>query len=197
MSLICKLESNINGVDCLNPIIAGLYDDALLINYADIDRASSQVTGNIITDLVLKSGAVALAVQAPTRGIDATDEMRKGEVSSDWDQTTTIRIMDNSPAVKAVIESMQHGLFVLVTKNKHWKDAATAPDVQGDTKYEASGWYVGLELMTCVRNTADAETKGGWLATLGMPDKVKEPRPRMSIFKTSIASTETMIAALL
>lgn len=174
--------------DCANPPVAGLEDDALLINRADIDFTKSKIDAdnpNIITSLVLKAGKKANLVQQRKDSFNGTKvDQVEGTYSNGTTQTFAFVAFANSADEKAALEKMLNGSFVAVIKNK------TAAD---NSRYEVLGWNTGLKTPTLTKDYVAEESAGVYAVTLASG---QEPRLPMSFYAGSLEATDAAFNAL-
>lgn len=193
------LTENIIALDCDNPTVAGVAGNGYIINYADIDFDLSTVADGVISSLVLKAGKYAYTITTDPDGIEPSWKAAPGAFRRDqYEMMVDVKIFDNSPTVKQRIVDVAQGKFVVILKNNYIKDAPVAPEVKGETVYEAWGWKTGLIMGDgTARNANDADTGGGINLQLKTSEKRKEPRPPYTVFITSLTVTEAMLDALL
>lgn len=197
MALTCgKLAMGVIGADCANPLVQGVKPTAIILNHDDIDLDLTTVVDGVITNIALKAGAIGYLAETLNNGIDANIALAKGAYYNGWDQNFVLRIFDNSPKVKQFIDQLSKSKIVVILENKYIKYNPTSPEVKGETVYEAYGFYTGLELNEATRDTTDADTKGGYVLTCGCNDTAKEPTLPLTVFKTDLDTTSTMINEL-
>lgn len=174
--------------DCENPPVAGLEDNALLINRADIDFTKSATDAdnpNIITSIVLKAGKKANLVQQRKDSFNGTKvDQVEGTYSVGTTQTFAFVSFANSAEEKAALEKMLNGSFVAVIQNKAAAD---------DSKYEVLGWNTGLKTPTLTKDYVAEESAGVYAVTLASG---QEPRLPMSFYAGTVEETDAAFAAL-
>lgn len=174
--------------DCENPPVAGLEDEALLINRADIDFAKctyDETNKNIIKSIVLKAGKKANVVQQRKESFNGTKvEQVEGTYSVGTTQTFAFVAFANSADEKAALENILNGSFVAVVKNKSAAD---------NSRYEVLGWNTGLKTPTLSKDYVAEESAGVYAVTLASG---QEPRLPMSFFATDLETTEEAFESL-
>lgn len=174
--------------DCENPPVAGLEDEALLINRADIDFAKctyDETNKNIIKSIVLKAGKKANVVQQRKESFNGTKvEQVEGTYSVGTTQTFAFVAFANSADEKAALENILNGSFVAVVKNKSAAD---------NSRYEVLGWNTGLKTPTLSKDYVAEESAGVYAVTLASG---QEPRLPMSFFATDLETTEAAFESL-
>lgn len=171
--------------DCDNPPVAGLEDEALLINRADIDFTASKVEKNVISSLVLKTGKKANVVQQRKDSFTGTAvEQVEGTYSNGTTQTFAFVAFANTADEKVALENMLNGSFVAVIKNKAAAD---------DSRYEVLGWNTGLKTPTLSKDYVAEESAGVYAVTLASG---QEPRLPMSFYAGSLQATDSAFDAL-
>lgn len=185
-----KITKGLIAATCGKNATAGLEDDVLLINFDDIDRTLSVVEDNVITSIVLKSGAKAYKFTTIGRSLnDMGGTLTKGTYRDFWLHSLPLRIFTKNEDSKAFVNDLTAGArLVPVIKNKE-------TGVAGDVKYEALGWDNGLELN---EGTFSAAMTDGVVydITLSSTDTAQESSLPKSIFDTDLATTEAMIDSL-
>lgn len=174
--------------DCENPPVAGLEDEALLINRADIDFAKctyDETNKNIIKSIVLKAGKKANVVQQRKESFNGTKvEQVEGTYSVGTTQTFAFVAFANSADEKTALENILNGSFVAVVKNKSAAD---------NSRYEVLGWNTGLKTPTLSKDYVAEESAGVYAVTLASG---QEPRLPMSFFATDLETTEEAFESL-
>jgi len=183
------LTANIVAADADKPVTLGVESEAILINISDVDQTLTTIVGGVITNLVLKAGKKAYSFDTLNHGLDFDDKLKKGKYRKMFTPSTILRVFDKTQDIKSRIMEISKGIFIVILKNKSF-------DTVGATKYEAYGFYSGLELNDYVSNSTDADGVVFSL-TLGTNDNAPEPSLPLSVFKTDITTTESMIKALI
>lgn len=188
-----KLSMGILGADCQNPMVPGVKPKAIIINNDDIDIDQTIITDGIISELVLKSGAVAYKAETLNNGIDVNVAFAKGTYLNGWDHNFVLRLFDNTPEVKKFVDQLSKSRITVIIENNYVK----YNDVnKGNTVYEVYGFYVGLELNEAVRDAKDADTKGGYVLTCGCNESMKEPVLPITLFNGTLEATRKMVEEL-
>jgi hypothetical protein len=182
--------------NCLNPLVRGLEDAAIIINRDDIDFDTctfDTTNKNQLKTLVLKTGKRGYTAKQLGDSFSGTGtSMVKGTYKNRFDNTFNLLISDNDPSVKEDIINIANGTFVVVVENKHKNlSKATTP---GDSTFEIFGFDAGLNAETIESLKYDEETQGGWLISL---KETGSGRPPLAFFNTSITTTRTAFNALL
>lgn len=184
-----KITAGLQAVACNDPAIPGTGQKVYLINYNDIDRTLSVVTDNVISDVILKPTAKGYLFETIDNSTEATTTLNKGKYFGNWQQNLSLRIFTKSELAKKFVNGLNGARVVAIVENK---ETGTA----GEVKWEAYGWDAGLEL-----NEVTAETVMTDLVvyslTVGSGETSKESSLPKSVFKTDLATTETMLAALI
>lgn len=174
--------------DCENPPAAGLENEALLINWDDIDRAQcafNETQPNVLETLVLKSGKKANIVQQRKTSFNGTAIAQvEGTYSTGTTQTFAFAVFENSADAKANIEKMLNGKFIAIVQNSSGAE---------DARYEILGWYTGLKTPTLSKDYVAEESAGVYAITLASGN---EPGLPVSFFDTDLDTTATAYEAL-
>lgn len=210
-----KLSMGVVGLDCNNPLIMGVKPNAIIINHDDIDNdpAKTVIKDGVIEKLTLKSdpdptssaGFVerkGFLAQTLNDGISTNTAFAKGAYYNGWDQNFTLRLFDNTNAVKDFVNQLSRSRVVVIVENKHVKyselteEAKNRGEIRGETVYEVYGFYTGLELNEATRDSTDADTKGGYVLTLGCDENSKEPSLPISFFDKDLTTTKEQLEKL-
>ena len=197
-----KLSMGVVGVDCKHPLLMGVKPNAIIINHDDIDIEQTKIDNGVISSLVLKTDSSTtrkgFLAQTLNDGISTNVAFAKGTYYNGWEQNFTLRLFDNTPKVKKFIDELSKSRVVVIIENNHVKygEPTDKEEQQGETVYEAYGFYTGLELNEATRDSTDADTKGGYVLTCGCDENSKEPTLPITIFDQSLSITKTMIEGL-
>lgn len=175
--------------DSCDVAIAGTGPRVILINYADIDHALSEVEDNVIGTIVLKDGMVGYEVDSLPNATVGEDTVNVNTYNRTHQHNLTVRIFKKSEAAKKFVNGTTNARVVALVQNNDRGDA-------GDTKYEVYGWDSGLELNDL---TASTEMTDGvaYLLTLGSGTIAQEKSLPKSFFNTDEATTDEAVEALL
>lgn len=169
----------------------------ILINFKDIDKSLSEVTANVISEIVLQSlkkGYAFTSLEDSTVGDFA---LNKGTWFRNWNHNLPLRIFTKSEASKKFVNDMAGSRVVAIVENKEIGKATIGGVVTvGEVQYEVYGWDAGLELQEAV-GTTDIADGVVYDLKLGTPEKSKEGSIPKSFFNTNIDTTEAAIEALI
>jgi hypothetical protein len=186
---------------CDDPLVMGLWNDAVLINFDDWITATigrNGVNARIIESILLNGSPApsAFKVQAINNAHEAETSMVQPKYSlPTWEQSVILRISGNDPDYKLRVEELATGRFVLIMKNMFDNENKATPS---DSIYEVYGVKYGLMMKPgSVHKTTDADTQGGYICTLACSDDHKEPHLPDTLYKTSKAATEAIVQGLL
>lgn len=186
MPKCAQLSKNLALAACQNST-PGLESELVLINFDDVDRSASEVTDNVISDLILKESKTGFLYTSEKNAFEGDSPLNKGTYRTGFNHSLVIRAFVKSQDAKDEINAMARCKFIGVAKNK---DTAS-----GETKYEVYGWDNGLEL-----NDLSAPTNDGdgiiYTITLGTGENQRESELPKSFYKTDLSSTEKAFEAL-
>ena len=187
--------------NCDDPIVQGIDNDLVLINFGDWKAGTitkNAINKNIVEGITLPAGSPTITgykLQGINYSNDEVDSMVKGKYLSTWDHKLTCIVFGNDPDYKKFIEDLKEGRFVVIVKNNYNNlNKSTTPS---DSVYEILGMTNGLEVLTCERNKSDKDTQGAFKVELGCNADVKEPHLPATLYKTDLATTAAIVAALL
>lgn len=184
-----KIVMGLQAVDCGKPAIAGTASRVVLLNYADVDRALSEEADNVISKIILKDAANGFDFYSLDNTTLGEVSINKGTYFSNWQHDLSLRIFAKNEDSKKFVNSLNGARVIALVENKEGgKD--------NDVKWEAYGWDSGLELneMTSSTDMADLVV---YQTKMGSGANSKESSLPKSVFDTDLATTETMIDALI
>ena len=190
-----ELTQGLIAAKCNSTETAGAEDKVYLLNFSDIDRQGSTVANNVITGikLVKRNNVQMLGFAFETFGKslkDAGATFAKGTYSNMWQHNVTLRVFVKKEESKTFANQLAAGAkIVAVIKNR-------ATGANGEVTFEAYGWDNGLELSESA-NTLEFADSVVYTLTLSSPEGTQEGSLPKSVFKTSVADTETMLEGLL
>jgi hypothetical protein len=198
MSTCGKITAGITH-NCLDKLVQGLDDVAVLINIEDIDKDTSTFNSSnkfVLEQIVLKTASPALKgykIEGYNFSKEHDTALVKRRFIDGWDHNFLFRIFDNNPDIKKFVNEAVDSRFVVIIKNKYNnKNATTA----GNSVYEVLGWEHGLEIAEATRNPNDDETMGAWVLRATCDEANKEPYPPYTFFNTNLTTTDAAFAAL-
>jgi len=188
MALNCeeKLASAIQR-DCDNKPQGGIEVNVLLINWDDIDRATSTLDATndlLITNLATASGTQGYMVEGIKQAQGAMFELVKKEESFDMYRHNFMGVVLN-PSVankKSLANIASGGRYVAVVEKK-WKGASDAD------AFEVLGWDSGLVISEMAWNTKESD--GIIKFALASEDGFEEPEMTRNVLETDYATTKT------
>lgn len=182
-----KLAKDIAGL-CDNPQVSGLKNTGWLINYDEIDFDSLTQTGNIVSQLALRSGrAYRVHVPGKTPFTGTQTAMVAGTYRNKFNKTASIVVLDSGPDVsEKVIDQLANGRFVFIFENKY-------KGADNKNTFEIYGLEQGLTASEMTNDKYSEDTDGGWAVTL-----IEENAPKSGVFffNESVAATRTAIQSL-
>lgn len=181
-----QLSKNLALAACQNSA-PGLEAELLLINFDDVDRTQSVVTGNVISDLILKTGKTGYHYTSEKNAFEGDSPLNKGTYRTGFNHSLILRAFLKNQNVKDEINALAKSRFIAVTKNKD--------TVSGETKFEVYGWENGLELSDLSAPTTDGDGVI-YTITIATGENQRESELPKSFYKTSVDATQTAYEAL-
>lgn len=161
---------------------------AVLINFADIDRASSVVAGATITDLVLAAGLTGYSMEWYKDLASANTSFSPSTEDVDgFLQNWLCRMGVPSADVAERSRELKEGRFVIVAELRY-KGTANAE------AFVVLGWDNGLKLSELTWNTL--ENSASVLFTLATEEGDYEEYPFMKFLETDYATSKATFDAL-
>jgi hypothetical protein len=160
----------------------------VLINWEDIDRTASTVSGAKITDLVLKAGASGISVQwykdlasANSAFVPSTEDV------DGFTHNFLTRLANSSAASAERANELKGGRFVMAYETRY----KGAGNVEA---FKVAGWESGLKLSEMTNNTL--ENSGATLFTLATEEGDVEQYPYNVFLETDYATSKVTYDAL-
>ena len=179
-------------VNCNNPILGGTRDNCWIFNFDDMQNAliSRNVTNpQIIEGVTPPSGVVGFTVQGLNNSIMPKNELIKGKFLNSWKHEVNFKAFSLNPTIKAQIEIIGKGKFVVIIENVYKGDT-------GEAAFEIYGLDSGLVGTVVQRDPSNADTQGAYDITLASSDQSREQHPPATFYLTSYAATRSLIAAI-
>lgn len=160
----------------------------ILINYSDIDYASSTLTEGVLSALALKNSAKGFAWETLDKGVEVNSPLVAGTYGNAFEHNLVFRVFDKTQTVKDQLNKLSQGRVVAIVENRS--------NVNEETHYEVYGWDGGL-----VMTALDAPSTDGdgviYTVTLNSDEISKEGQLPLSFFTEDLATTETALNALI
>ena len=169
-----KIKTGFINQVCGKPAIAGTTARVILLSYSDVDKSKSVVTDNVISSLILKTGATGYEVDSLPNATVGSDTINAGTYLKTHQHNVVVRIFKKSEAAKKFVNGLTNARVIAIVENNDTGD-------NGDTKYEVYGWDSGLELteITVTTEMTDGVT---YQVTLANGTIAQEGSLPMSLF---------------
>lgn len=184
-----KIKTGFINQVCGKPAIAGTTARVILLSYSDVDKSKSAVTDNVISSLILKTGAIGYEVDSLPNATVGSDTINAGTYLKTHQHNVVVRIFKKSEAAKKFVNGLTNARVIAIVENNDTGD-------NGDTKYEVYGWDSGLEL-TEITVTTEMTDGVAYQVTLANGTIAQEGSLPMSLFNTDEATTDLMVDGLL
>lgn len=192
------------GVDCTNPMYAGVAPEAMLLNKDQI--ASMSIADNKISAITMKTYTECVedpqthqqvATQVSYKGYcvqqmgnrpfeGSQTEMVEGTYGNKFNNTIVLAVPDNGPSISHnIIDNFANGRFVAILTSDYRHS-------NGDNKYQVFGASKGLRASSIVREVW-GDNESYWIVTL-----VEENAPvsGLFLFNTDESTTDSAYEAL-
>ena len=184
-----KIKTGFTNQVCGKPAIAGTTARVILLSYSDVDKSKSVVTDNVISSLILKTGATGYEVDSLPNATVGSDTINAGTYLKTHQHNVVVRIFKKSEAAKKFVNGLTNARVIAIVENNDTGD-------NGDTKYEVYGWDSGLEL-TEITVTTEMTDGVAYQVTLANGTIAQEGSLPMSLFNTDEKTTDLMVDGLL
>ena len=190
MALDCsKINVGFDMETCTDLAKSGTGARVILLSFTDIDKVKSVVTDNVISSIVLNSGAQGYEVDSLPNATVGEDSINAGTYVNTHTHQVTARIFQKSEAAKKFINGLTNARVVAIVENNE-----TGED--GDVKYEVYGWDSGLKINSLTASTEISDNIA-YEVVLASDDTAHEGSLPKSFFDTDIDTTEAALEALL
>ena len=184
-----KIKTGFTNQVCGKPAIAGTTARVILLSYSDVDKPKSVVTDNVISSLILKTGAIGYEVDSLPNATVGSDTINAGTYLKTHQHNVVVRIFKKSEAAKKFVNGLTNARVIAIVENNDTGD-------NGDTKYEVYGWDSGMEL-TEITVTTEMTDGVAYQVTLANGTIAQEGSLPMSLFNTDEQTTDLMVEGLL
>ena len=184
-----KIKTGFTNQVCGKPAIAGTTARVILLSYSDVDKSKSVVTDNVISSLLLKTGATGYEVDSLPNATVGSDTINAGTYLKTHQHNVVVRIFKKSEAAKKFVNGLTNARVIAIVENNDTGN-------NGDTKYEVYGWDSGLEL-TEITVTTEMTDGVAYQVTLANGTIAQEGSLPMSLFNTDEKTTDLMVDGLL
>ena len=189
LTVCSQISASIN-VDCAYPVVAGVKDRLIIMNYSDLLSYSVAANPLNITALVLASGQVAYEYMGQYSSNEGKSNVVKKTYARMHAHQVDFLIFNIDLATKQQLTSLVGGKFVVILENNQKGDT-------GKSAFEVYGIDAGLELDILERNTNDDTTQGAFKISLKTAEKNSEPYMVRTLWDTSYSATLAIVEALL
>lgn len=189
IALICGDISAGNSPDCNYPLVGGVNERLVLMNYNDVASYTDNGTTKVCEAITM----VALKVGYEWVGQNQSNEPKYSLVAKTYNNLYKHEVkflaFNVSPASKLQLEKMAKGRVVAIVEN-NYKNAA------GDTAFEIFGREAGLYVTAMERNPNDPDNQGAIVVTLSSSEKSLESRMPITLYDTDYTTTKALVDAL-
>lgn len=191
MAFACGAITSGITLSCDDPIESGVNATFYMANKDDIASFTYDAANTmLVTGITMKATKKFYKIEGQLQSTEPLATMVKGKYVNNWEHTVSFLIFKIDPATQLQVLNMKDGNFVCIVQNNY-------TGVTGNSKYMIYGGGAGLKADVIERNPADAETLGAFKITLKTAEYAREAKQPMTFFDTSLATTETELAALL
>ena len=191
MSICGKIITG-SSSDCDNPVVAGVRDDLILINFDDFEAAvkTENATNKLIIEgIVLGTGITGYKYEGVRNSNVPTYEMEDKGFTTLFKHHVGFKIFKNDGATKDNIEQLAKGRYVAIFEN-------VAKGANGSAAYEILGYDSGLIATVVSRNPTDDATQGAYDIMLENSTASLEPHLPRTLFITDYATTTAVVDSL-
>lgn len=181
-----KINANLAMASCRNSV-AGVKGWAVLINFDDWKAATKTKTNGVYSAITLATGTSGYLFTSHESAFEGSVTMNKGTYVNSFAHQFLMRAFDRTQNLKNDVNKIAHGKYVVVSQNLD----TTNPE----TKYEVYGDENGLVASAIEFNSTDTDGIA-YAITLASEDNARESEVPASIYATSEAATDSLVAGL-
>ena len=183
------LASDVQGVNCANPIYGGYKATAYIMNKDDILSVTQDGTNKFLnTAITMKTGKAAFKAYIPVNNpYPTTTTMVKGAASNKYNKNVQLDLQDKTPEfILDVVKPLTSGgKYVVILVHERVSEG----------QFEIFGLEKGLQAADGASTEEYSEdTDGGWTVNL---EEMGAPSPNIFFYSTSAVATEAALEALL
>ena len=186
MSCITKIAAAVTNA-CDKPSVGGASDSVVLINYSDWEKATKTISGTnimLMTDIALAGTDLGYKFEFVDETMNGTQTF--DQATKTYTHTLTGMLNVSSADIKEILNDAIGGRFVGIVTNRN---------PNGDVKFEIYGNDAGMKIS---QHDKDLNANSAnYTLTMASTEKSREGKSLMSLFKTDIANTITLIESLL
>lgn len=187
--LVCGAITAGNTPACAAPLVGGVNETMLLMNFGEIASYTENGTTYVIEDITMSSGKQAWAFVGQLLSNEPKYSLIPKRYNNLYKHEIKFLAFDVSPAAKLNLEKMAMGRMVAVVQYNY-------NNVAGDAAYDVYGKLAGMYVTALERNPNDPDNQGAIVITLSSKDESLEPRMPETFFKTTYAATKVLVDAL-
>jgi hypothetical protein len=186
MSCNKKLTDNIL-FNCADAPIKGLSGSkAVIINFDDVDKAGSTISGATITDLVTSSAGFSIEWYKELASVNSAFAPNSEEIDG-FTHSFLGRLSTTSADNSVRANELKSGRFMVVVET-NYKGAGSTES------FKVYGWESGLELSELTQNSN--ENSGSMLFTLSTREGYNEQYPYNVFLETNYATSKATFDSL-
>lgn len=186
-----KIASGLAASACNAVAVPGTASRMVLLNYSDIDRTSVVETDNVVSSLALLGVTTGFSFESLPDATVGSFALVVGTYINQFDHTVDGRVFAKSEAGKKFINGLKNARVVAIIENKSFNAADATP-----VKYEIYGLDSGLEASEITGDTTNPD-QTVYTFKLASDENAKEGSIPKTLFATSVAATDTLVAGLL
>lgn len=191
MAANCHLITTALLPDCDYPAFNGVEAIFYVANKSEIASYTRNVTTKAVEAITMASTKKFFEYEGKkSTGHNAKADLVKGKVSGMFTHEVSGVLHPKTATGKLQYDKLINSEVVVIVK---YKDKGNA----GAHKCEVFGIDQGLELAVLSRDQANADNLGAYAFTFKTPDGYHEPKLPATLFVTSEAATDAVIAALI
>lgn len=181
-----KIGKNLVLGDC-GRSTAAIEPEMVLVNFDDWKAATKEIDGNVLSSLVLASGANGYKYESLKNSFEKDCTLAKGTYQNGFDHKVVARVFANTQDIKDEVIKLSAAKVVAILKNSDSKTGAIV--------YEVYGADNGLEMSELTSPSTDTDGIH-YSFTLASGDNAKESSLPLTLNAGSEDETKAMVDAL-
>lgn len=167
--------------------VAAIEPEMVLVNFDDWKAATKELDGNVLSSVVLASGANGYKYESLKNSFEKDCTLAKGTYQNGFDHKVVARVFANTQSIKDELVKLSAAKVVAILKNCDTKNE--------ETLYEVYGSDNGLEMSEFTSPSTDTDGIH-YSFTLASGDNAKESQLPLTLNAGGVEETKAIVDAL-
>jgi hypothetical protein len=186
---VCGLVTSNISPNCTDVNINGVDVSILIANWSHVSGVTQNSTTKAVETITMTSSNKFFTWEGKKTSNNAKESLVKGALQSAFSHEVSGVFFDVTASGKLQLQAAANGLVMVIIKYKYKGTTANC-------KYALHGFDQGLELSILERDQSNGDNKGAYAFTLKTPDGYPESKLPLTIWVTSEAATDAVVAGV-